>query len=385
MTATVSLFLDWKMPEEFQSTRSIKYKKGMSVMLNNPYDVKVDCWNEKQDSLLFWIKDDRVLSEIVKQSSNRLFAEILELAETENGEYKVTFLFKPNKLSKKYIIEENTTSEKRSFKVSVPASYDIVDFITDETEYLKLHKQTQHMRLAAAPFVIGRIIISDLESDRFRANFEDTLLYDYLEKRGQVEAYLTDIDIPTDYEVFLEFTIEKELNKPLTYKELKGNAPYDLDNSDLIIAACYTTPNGDRRYHNLSDGIIQSNIVGTAYIDDYEEFSDKIKISDKVILRKQAENPADKNAIAAYWNGKRIGYIPRINLPVVTLFMSNDEMNVKVCENNLGWVAIEFHINLSNIQKDVCQQKFGEIEFKIIKDSRSVKIDADQLLSIFKH
>lgn len=383
MSATVSFFLDFEMPQKFHSSRSRKYKKGMVVLLENPYDEKVVCWDESQDNVLFYINGDKVLSDIIKQSGSMMFATITDLEENENDSYKVAFLFHPKKLSKKYIIDEEQIAERPSFIVSVPVSQDIVNLATEEIECYKKHKQHKYMRLTASPFVIGRIIVSDLESDGFIAKLEDTKLYDYLETKGQVESFLNNIDMPSDYVVNLEFVIEKELDKPLTIDELKMNAPYDLVNCGFIVSALYTTPTGESRYHNLTDGLIQSNIVGTSFVEDYDEFSDLIKVSDEVILRKQPDNPADNNAIAAYWNGKRIGYIPRINLPVVTLFMPEDEMSVQVYENNLGWIAIEFPIDLKKAQLSICQHKFGPMIFKIIKDNRAVKVSFEQLLSIF--
>ncbi len=52
------------------------------------------------------------------------------------------------------------------------------------------------------------------------------------------------------------------------------------------------------------------NIAGFTYYDGVDVF-DKLKVGAEVLLKPEPDNKYDKYAVAIYFNGKKLGFIPR--------------------------------------------------------------------------
>ena len=80
------------------------------------------------------------------------------------------------------------------------------------------------------------------------------------------------------------------------------------------------------------------NITGTTFAD-FHEISHTIKIGDEVQAVPEPTNPYDKQAIALYYKGLKIGYVPK------GMFTLNNEFTMKVHSLNLyNGEAVGAHI-----------------------------------------
>lgn len=73
-------------------------------------------------------------------------------------------------------------------------------------------------------------------------------------------------------------------------------------------------------------------IAGFHYYDGYQVFA-KLAIGDELELRREADNPYDKNAIEVYTrDGQKLGYIPRIVNPIpAALVDQNVAIGAEIC------------------------------------------------------
>lgn len=181
-------------------------------------------------------------------------------------------------------------------------------------------------------------------------------------------------------------------NKDRQYKVVSVNefdlfqtGPIDLESTSALVYIKFVDSNNEDQRVSIMNGNLQINVVGSEYVDGYEDFEEKIKTGDTITLIPEPTNPYDPDAIAAIWKGKQIGYVPKSRIPVVALCM-NSSVGCKgiVYENKLGWIAFELKPTLHNLYNKDCIAKYGPFQFEVISNNQSVSLDLDQFLTYFK-
>lgn len=167
--------------------------------------------------------------------------------------------------------------------------------------------------------------------------------------------------------------------------DILQSGPIDLETTSALVYIKFVDPNGDSQRVSIMNGNMQINVVGSSYIDDYGEYEEQIKVGDTVRLVPEPTNPVDPDAIAAYWKGKHIGYVPKSRIPAVALCMDGSAgCKGVVYENNCGWVAFELTPTLQNLHNKGCLAKYGPYQFDVISNNECVTLDTAQFLQHFK-
>jgi hypothetical protein len=79
---------------------------------------------------------------------------------------------------------------------------------------------------------------------------------------------------------------------------------------------------------------------------------DELKVGDVLTLTREPHNPHDANAVAVYWNGQRLGYIPRRENADVARQMDRGAVakariiKLTVARNPWQRIAFEVYIDL---------------------------------------
>jgi len=156
---------------------------------------------------------------------------------------------------------------------------------------------------------------------------------------------------------------------PVKRKSINDLGNQDLKTTSALVYLKYTLSDGEQKRLAIMNGNIRSNVVGSDFIDGYREFESNIKEGDKVKIIPEPNNPKDRDALAVYWNSKKIGYIPRINIPGVALCMEPNGIEAIVYENNLGWVAVYIEPTLVHLGEEYYDNHFGPYSIEVVVDN----------------
>ena len=86
-----------------------------------------------------------------------------------------------------------------------------------------------------------------------------------------------------------------------------------------------------------SRNVLDCHIAGFKYYDGLEVI-DSLKIGSVVNLASEPENPYDPDAVAVYFDGRKLGYIPRCKNSTLSSFLYfgyGDIFEARICEVNL--------------------------------------------------
>lgn len=89
--------------------------------------------------------------------------------------------------------------------------------------------------------------------------------------------------------------------------------------------------NVDYRLKTIMDGKMTLNLVGIQYRDNYEDLLDNLGVGTHVILKHDATNEYDANALAFYLSdGTMLGYLPKKDQPFVRIFMKKGYIECEI-------------------------------------------------------
>ena len=95
--------------------------------------------------------------------------------------------------------------------------------------------------------------------------------------------------------------------------------------------------------------LLETTVAGYRFYEG-ERVWEKLRQGDALELRREPSNPHDHRAIALYWNGAKLGYIPRVDNTVLANFLDNGfglEAGIKA--KNPGsqpWEKLEVRVSL---------------------------------------
>lgn len=376
---------------------SRKFKGDLAVQFQIFSDNYLSVWKSDFSELYFSIEDDSVLIEVIRRYKFLFPGVLFGLKDNGNCDYDITIVLFLPKLPKKYIIAEEpkkkkmvtsqnktiSTKANKSFEARIPVSENVAKFLNDEVEYFSQEAKPRHFFLSASFIDINKVLVSNIETDEFLLSLSNKELYDYLEMYGKVEAFLDDYNIE-NVEIICHFEILNPNVKPLSFSKLLSEEGRSiLACSDLRVAALFKNIRGEDRLVDITKGDINTIVVGSDYIPDYKDFWINIHEGDWVVLKKEPTNPINQDAIAVYWQDKKIGYIPNNDLPIVSLGMLNTTKPANVRENNLGWISINMNIAVTDLLNDERYDKFSPFIYKVMKNNQVVKINKEQLYKLF--
>lgn len=120
------------------------------------------------------------------------------------------------------------------------------------------------------------------------------------------------------------------------FAALVGGAP---------LAATAFTANSAKATKTLP--VLETRIAGFAYYQGAECLS-QIKSGDSLHLQRQAANPHDGKAIEVFWQGKKIGYVPKSHNGALSKLMDSGEAVAVSVSRVLQrpWEPLEFNVYL---------------------------------------
>lgn len=86
------------------------------------------------------------------------------------------------------------------------------------------------------------------------------------------------------------------------------------------------------------------------------EVMDKIKVGDVVRLERDEDNNYDKNAVAIFYGDTHLGYVPREEAKILSLFL------------DMGWSEI-FEVRISRINRETHYEEQLHVQVKILRKS----------------
>ena len=139
----------------------------------------------------------------------------------------------------------------------------------------------------------------------------------------RMESYLENKGLHfADKEVFSD---DEEIEETVTPSV--GNAVKQYEPTYEI---SYIDGQDKRQSRTIKNANMNSFIAGIKYRDNYEEMLSKLSEGMKVQLRKDPDNPYDRDAIAVYNGNDHLGYIPKRDIPAIVLNMEDDSLAAEI-------------------------------------------------------
>ena len=95
--------------------------------------------------------------------------------------------------------------------------------------------------------------------------------------------------------------------------------------------------------------LIQESPVAGFQYHDGEAVWPRLSLGDSLLLRREADNPHDRQAVAVYRDDAKLGYVPRVANTAVSQMMDRGERLVarveRLRESRNPWERVEFSIS----------------------------------------
>lgn len=128
----------------------------------------------------------------------------------------------------------------------------------------------------------------------------------------------------------------------------------------------YSDANGIRGYKEIMNNNFWVKILGLQYSDNYDIIIDKVQEGDSIQLKKEPDNLYDKNAIAAYYESARIGYVAKRDIPMIDMCMHGETIEVPIKKIEDTTLTLEIPSDLL-----VLEEKYGPFEFGKIQKGKT--------------
>lgn len=92
---------------------------------------------------------------------------------------------------------------------------------------------------------------------------------------------------------------------------------------------------------------LQTAIVGSKYKKNADIIIQRMRARTRLVLRKEPENPADRNAIAVYTtSGVQLGYVPKVDNVRIGERMDDPDIEVRCFKTSKTFnsIVIEYHM-----------------------------------------
>ena len=100
----------------------------------------------------------------------------------------------------------------------------------------------------------------------------------------------------------------------------------------LLIPFKEGLPQSNPKYDGR-DVLMQTSLIAGFQYHQGEYFWKELTVGDKLQLRREPDNPYDENAVAIYWEGIKLGYLPRVENIVVARMMDKGQIINALIEN----------------------------------------------------
>ena len=216
----------------------------------------------------------------------------------------------------------------QKFKATVDATDDAIDFFEDD-----------EWQENDVPIVMASIIPSD-EIEAINLDTQELYFTYKCEKiRSKMEEGNYVIIIVTDYKIKGDI-IEVELYAQFSEKEAESSYGDVVKQYEPTYELAYIDGQGHSQRKTIKNANMNSFVAGIKYRENYEEMLSKLEEGMELQIKPEPDNEFDPDALAVYHDEDHLGYIPKKDIPAVSLNM----------ENECGFAEIEYvdeeHIDL---------------------------------------
>ena len=124
------------------------------------------------------------------------------------------------------------------------------------------------------------------------------------------------------------------------------SAPLRLCGEIVFCLALATLPAVTAQAQNAI--IVQESPLAGFQYHNGKQLWDDMKVGDTLALQREPDNPHDANAVSVYWNGQRLGYVPRRENTDVARQMDRGvpvkARIVRMAESRNPWQRIRFEV-----------------------------------------
>lgn len=110
------------------------------------------------------------------------------------------------------------------------------------------------------------------------------------------------------------------------------------------ITVLYYDIDGNQCSKTFIDKLIPTTVSGLKYCKEFDKVKLKIKKGDNVVLMFEPYNEYDPNAIACYWKGIHIGYIPKKDVPIIMKQIAMDKCSCEATVDKLLDVSVVVNV-----------------------------------------
>lgn len=249
--------------------------------------------------------------------------------------------------------EDSSPLPRKNFNVSLSGDMKTLSFLHDYLE--------EQLSGVASCFVVRAEgnIIQLIENDTFCEvySFESDEISDYLNGRlgalGILNLNCDDLD-DIEAEVFVipagDSLDDEAQNEALIHYEMD----YLVDPVEM-----------DYRMKTIVGGRMNLNLVGIQYRNNYEELIETLEEGMTVVLKPEPSNEFDPNALAFYYDGEIIGYLPKKDQPFAHIFLAKGQIEATICNVDEKWIDTEVIITRDMIDNNAYKEsgvRFTKIE-----------------------
>lgn len=106
----------------------------------------------------------------------------------------------------------------------------------------------------------------------------------------------------------------------------------------------YYDVDGNQCSKTFRDKLIPTTVSGLKYCKEYDKVKSNIKKGDIIVLMFEPYNEYDPNAIACYWKGIHIGYIPKKDVPIIMKQISMDKCSCEATIDKILDVSVVINV-----------------------------------------
>lgn len=117
------------------------------------------------------------------------------------------------------------------------------------------------------------------------------------------------------------------------------------------VTIVYYDVDGNQCSKTIKNDLVPTAISGMKHCKEYDNVISKIKKGDNIVLMFEPFNEYDPNAIACYWKGIHIGYIPQKDVPVIMKQIAINKCSCEaIVEKKLG-ISVAIVVPYTNISQ----------------------------------
>ncbi len=205
----------------------------------------------------------------------------------------------------------NIPAKFQKFNATVEATDDAIDFFEEDG-----------WQENDVPIVMASIIPGD-EIEAINLDTQELYFTYKCEKiRSKMEEGNYAIIIVTDYKIKGDI-IEVELYAQFSEKEAESSYGEVVKQYEPTYELAYIDGQGHPQRKTIKNANMNSFVAGIKFRENYEEMLSKLEEGMELQIKPEPDNEYDPDALAVYHDDDHLGYIPKKDIPAVSLNMEN--------------------------------------------------------------